>query len=137
MTATVTPESSKGHWHDPPTRLVRAAPGADSARPGEPERRDARNITEISPENIENIAEEELSPAGPASPGEKYRPKTYHNENIDPKHTIKITNFKCVQDVGHGGFKFRFEFSASRFHFQCHASPTQVLACLWFVHKTT
>jgi hypothetical protein len=32
----------KGHWHDPPTRLVRAAPGADSARPGEPERRDAR-----------------------------------------------------------------------------------------------
>ena len=64
----------KGHWHDPPTRLVRAAPGADSARPGEPERRDARNITEISEisENIENIAEEELSPAGPASPGEKY-----------------------------------------------------------------
>ena len=28
-------DSSKGHWHDPPTLLVRAAPGADSARPGE------------------------------------------------------------------------------------------------------
>ena len=41
-------DSSKGHWHDPPTRLVRAALGADSARPGEPERRDARNIREIS-----------------------------------------------------------------------------------------
>jgi hypothetical protein len=45
-------DSSKGHWHDPPTLLVRAAPGADSARPGESERRDARHITEISPGNI-------------------------------------------------------------------------------------
>ena len=41
-------DSSKGHWHNPPTLLVRAAPGADSARPGESERRDARHITEIS-----------------------------------------------------------------------------------------
>jgi hypothetical protein len=49
-------DSSKGHWHDPPTLLVRAAPGADSARPGEPERRDARNITEISEIIREHIA---------------------------------------------------------------------------------